>query len=77
MTERKRNSQTVFTLNSEIILQEDAPVRLTCVQLEELDYRKMYAAYSFRERKLVVDPRTLFKILVYGSEFFITANEIV
>ena len=44
MTER--NGQVVFTLNSEIMLPEDAPVRLTNAQLEELDYRKLYAAYS-------------------------------
>ena len=40
----ERNGQLVFTLNSEIMLPEDAPVRLTNAQLEELDYRKLYAA---------------------------------
>ena len=66
MTER--NGQVVFTLNSEIMLPEDAPVRLTNAQLEELDYRKLYAAYSSRGRKSVTDPRVLFKILVYGYQ---------
>ena len=64
MTER--NGQVVFTLNSEIMLPEDAPVRLTNAQLEELDYRKLYAAYSSRGRKSVTDPRVLFKMLAPG-----------
>ena len=55
----ERNGQLVFTLNSE---------RLTNAQLEELDYRKLYAAYSSRGRKSVTDPRVLFKILVYGYQ---------
>ena len=63
-----RNGQVVFTLNSEIMLPEEAPVRLTSAQLEELDYRKLYEAYSSRGRKSVTDPRVLFKILVYGYQ---------
>ena len=64
----ERNGQLVFTLNSEIMLPEEAPVRLTNAQLEELDYRKLYAAYSSRGRKSVTDPRVLFKILIYGYQ---------
>ena len=59
----------VFTLNSEIMLPEEAPARLTNAQLEELDYRKVYAACSSRGRKSVADPRVLFKILVYGYQY--------
>ena len=66
MTERE--GQVVFTLNSELFLPEDAPVRLTSAQLEELDYGKLYAAYSSRGRKSVTDPRVLFKLLVYGYQ---------
>ncbi len=66
MTERE--GQVVFTLNSELFLPEDAPVRLTNAQLEELDYRKLYEAYSSRGRKSVTDPRVLFKLLVYGYQ---------
>ena len=62
----ERNGQLVFTLNSEIMLPEDAPVRLTNAQLEELDYRKLYAAYSSRGQKSVTDPRVLFKMLAPG-----------
>ena len=64
----ERDGQQVFTLNSEIFIPEDAPVRLTNAQLEELDYRKLYAAYSSKGRKSVTDPRVLFKILVYGYQ---------
>jgi transposase len=66
MTERE--GQVVFTLNSKLFLPEDAPVRLTNAQLEELDYRKLYEAYSSRGRKSVTDPRVLFKLLVYGYQ---------
>ena len=64
----ERDGQQVITLNSEYFIPEDAPVRLTNAQLEELDYRKLYAAYSSRGRKSVTDPRVLFKILVYGYQ---------
>ena len=64
----ERDGQQVFTLNSEIFIPEDAPVRLTNAQLEELDYRKLYAAYSSKGRKSVTDPRVLFKLLVYGYQ---------
>ena len=46
MTER--NGQVVFTLNSEIMLPEDAPVRLTNAQLEELDYSQIERAVLMR-----------------------------
>ena len=58
----ERNGQLVFALNNEILMPEDAPVRLTSAQLEELDYRKLYEAYSPRGRKSVTDPRVLFKV---------------
>ena len=35
-------------------------------QLEELDYRKLYQAYSSRGRKSAAEPRIMFKLLVYG-----------
>ena len=58
------NNQLVLILNSEILLPEDAPVRVTSAQLEELDYRKLYSAYSAKGRKSKVDPRVLFKVSV-------------
>lgn len=35
-------------------------------QFEELDYRKLYQAYSPRGRKSAAEPRIMFKLLVYG-----------
>ena len=37
----ERNGQLVLSLNSEIILPENAPVRRTNAQLEELDWKSM------------------------------------
>lgn len=43
-------------------------MRLTSAQLEELNYEKLYRAYSPRGRKSAADPRVLFKVLVYGYQ---------
>lgn len=64
----ERNGQLVLALNSEIIIPENAPVRLTSAQLEELDYRELYSAYSPKGRKSAADARVLFKVLVYGYQ---------
>ena len=50
------------------MVEANAPVRLTSAQLEELDYRELYRAYSPRGRKSKVDPRVLFKVMVYGYQ---------
>ena len=64
----ERNGQLVFALNEEYLLPENAPVRLTSAQLEELNYEKLYGAYSPRGRKSKVDPRVMFKVMVYGYQ---------
>ncbi len=64
----ERNGQRFFSINPELELPENAPVRLTSAQLEELDYRELYRAYSPKGRKSKVDPRVLFKIVVYGYQ---------
>ena len=63
-----RNGQLVLSLNSEILLPENAPVRLTRLQLEELDYRKLYEAYSSKGRKSKVDPSVLFQVIAYAYQ---------
>ena len=63
-----RNGQLILAINNEILLPENAPVRLTSAQLEELDYTKLYRAYSAKGRKSKVDPRVLFKVMVYGYQ---------
>ena len=60
------HSQLAFSLNSQKILPEKAPVRLASAQLEEPDYRKLYRAYSPKGRKSAVEPRVMFKVIVYG-----------
>ena len=42
----ERNGQLVFALNSEKMIPENAPLRLASAMLEELDYEKLYGAYS-------------------------------
>ena len=64
----ERNGQLVLSLNNEILLPENAPVRLTSAQLEELDYSNLYRAYSAKGRKSKVDPRVLFKVMLYGYQ---------
>jgi len=58
----------VLALNHEKILPENAPVRLTSAQLEELDYRRLYRAYSPKGRKSAADPRVMFKVMAYGYQ---------
>ena len=70
----ERNGQLKFTLNTEKIIPEDAPVRLTDAQLEKLDYRRLYSAFSSKGRNPVTDPRVLFKVLAYASEIHIYSN---
>lgn len=56
----------VLTVDHEIMLREDSLVRMVNAQLEELEYGKLYAAYSSRGRKSTIDPRVMFKVMVYG-----------
>ena len=49
-----------------MMIPENVPVRLLSAQLEELEYGKLYEAYSSRGRKSAAKPRVLFKVLVYG-----------
>ena len=62
----ERNGQLVLALHSEMMIPEEAPVRLLNAQLEELEYGKLYEAYSTKGRKSAAEPRVLFKVLVHG-----------
>ena len=57
-------NQVVMPINLEIKIPEDDPARLVDEICEELDYTKVYGAYSRTWRK--VCPETMFKIIVYG-----------
>jgi len=58
--------QLVLPLDFEILIPEDDSVRLLSQILEELNYKKLYQAYSHIGRKSVVEPKILFKIIVYA-----------
>jgi len=53
-------------MDMEIKISEDDPVRLLSAQLEELDYRELYNAYSSTGRKSAAEPRIIFEVLVFG-----------
>ena len=58
--------QLRFTIcaGKEISIEKDELFRQVSAQLEELDYRELYSAYSGKIRKSQVEPRVLFEILV-------------
>ena len=58
--------QLVLPLSLEGLIPEDDSVRLLSHILEELDYTKLYQAYSTLGRNPVVDPKTMFKVLTYA-----------
>ena len=55
-----------FPMDMEITIPQDDPVRLASAQLEKLDYRELYRAYSSQGRKSAAEPRIIFEVLVYG-----------
>ena len=70
----ERRGQLVLAINTEKILPETAPVRLASAQLEELDYRKLYEAYSTKGRKSAADAKVMFQIICYGYQCGIYSN---
>jgi len=65
-TELGETYQLVLPLSLEGLIPEDDSVRLLSHELEELDYTKLYQAYSAKGRNPAVDPKTMFKILTYA-----------
>ena len=53
----------VLALYNEMMIPEDAPVRLTSAQLEEPDYREPYRAYSSKGWKSAADGSIVLRIL--------------
>lgn len=62
--------QIGFPINVEIIIPEDDSVRLLYEVAEGLDYSNLYRNYSTLSRNPVIEPKTLFIILVYGRHIF-------
>ena len=58
--------QLTLPISENILIDEHEPVYVANAQLEELDYTKLYQAYSSRGRKSAAEPRIMFKLLVYG-----------
>lgn len=65
-TENTEVYQLKLPLELDGLIPEDDSVRLLSQILEELDYTKLYQAYSAKGRNPVVDPKTMFKILTYA-----------
>ena len=65
-TELGETYQLVLPLSLEGMIPEDDSVRLLSHELEELDYTMLYKAYSSKGRNPAVEPKTMFKIIVYA-----------
>ena len=48
------------------MIPKDEPVRLLSRIMEGLDYRRLYNAYSTKGRNPAIQPKTLFKVFIYG-----------
>lgn len=60
------NYQLKLPINLDVVIPEDDSVRLLSLITEELDYTKLYEAYSSQGRNPVVEPKILFKIVIYA-----------
>ena len=58
--------QLVLPFDLEGLIPDDDSVRLLSHELEGLNYSELYAAYSSKGRKPAIEPKTMFKILVYA-----------
>jgi len=58
--------QLVFPVETGILIAEDDSVRLLSQIMEELNYKELYKAYSTKGRNPDVEPKDLFKILIYA-----------
>jgi len=65
-TENSQIYQLKLPLELSGLIPEDDSVRLLSQILEELNYTKLHQAYSAKGRNPVVDPKTMFKILIYA-----------
>ena len=61
-----QNYQLKLPIDLEIFIPEDDSVRLLSLMMEELDYKKLYEAYSQNRRNPAVQTKILFKILIYA-----------
>ena len=62
-----RNYQLKLCSEFDVLLPADESVRLLSEVMEDLDYTKLYRAYSRRGRKPKTSPPAMFQVLVYGA----------
>ena len=60
------NYQLKLPIDLDVLIPEDDSVRLLSLMMEELDYKKLYEAYSQNRRNPAVPTKILFKILIYA-----------
>ena len=60
------NYQLKLPIDLDVLIPEDDSVRLLSLMMEELNYKKLYEAYSQNGRNPAVPPKILFKILIYA-----------
>jgi transposase len=65
-TKLNRYYQLVIPFDFEVLIPEDDSVRLLSQLLEELNYSKLYMAYSSAGRNPAVEPKILFNVLTYA-----------
>ena len=69
--------QLALPIFTETLIPVDDSVRLIDQVLEEIDYRELYLTYSSEGRNPAVEPKTLFKIMVYAySQHIYSSREI-
>lgn len=73
-TKNSGTIQLVLPIATEFLIPADDSVRLLGQILEELDYSKLYSAYSPHGRNPAVSPKNLFKVMVYGAMEDITES---
>jgi len=65
-TTKEEKNQNVILIDCESMIPENDSVRLLNAILEEIDYTRLYDAYSLKGTKPAVEPKIMFKILVYA-----------
>lgn len=69
--------QISLPIDTECLIPVDDSVRLLNQVLEDMDYRKLYLAYSSEGRNPAIEPKTLFKVIVYAySQGIFSSREI-
>ena len=58
------NYQLKLPIDLDVLIPEDDSVRLLSLMMEELDYKKLYEAYSPNGRNPAVPPKIILKILI-------------